>query len=238
MNQRFREIATEFPSESSNKLVYKFLYREIMSLDLKPGTRLNLSQLSKELEVSRTTLRDAVLTLVDENLVEKTHDNKFIVNELKTKEVANLYASRRIIECGAAEILCEIITEEGIEVFNSLLDQMEQAVKTFDFDLFSKLDQAFHKNIVLQCNNEFLISMYKIIAGHIQRYLNYTSFIDYPKDRTPFSPVIVRQHRLILHSLQQGIPANVTYLIRKHFSDAEKLFLYPDYRLTFTKTKK
>ncbi|NLL49724.1 MAG: GntR family transcriptional regulator [Eubacteriaceae bacterium] len=238
MNQRFREIATEFPSESSNKLVHKFLYREIMSLDLKPGTRLNLSQLSKELEVSRTTLRDAVLTLVDENLVEKTHDNKFIVNELKTKEVANLYASRRIIECGAAEILCETITEEGIKVLSSILDQMEQAVKTSDFSLFSKLDLAFHKNIVLQCNNEFLISMYQLIADYIQRYMNYTSFIDYPRDRTPFSPVIVRQHRLILHSLKQGIPANVTYLIRKHFSDAEKLILNPDYRLTFTKTKK
>ncbi len=115
MNQRFREIATEFPSESSNKLVYKFLYREIMSLDLKPGTRLNLSQLSKELEVSRTTLRDAVLTLVDENLVEKTHDNKFIVNELKTKEVANLYASRRIIECAPPKFCAKSLLKKELK---------------------------------------------------------------------------------------------------------------------------
>jgi len=209
-----------------------------MSLDLKPGTRLNLNQLSKDLEVSRTTVRDAVLSLVDEHLIEKTSDNKFIVSELKTTEVANLYASRRVIECGAAEILCEVITDGGIQVFNSLLTRMEEAMHASDFDTFSKLDLAFHRNIVTQCNNEFLISMYQNIVDQIRCYLSYTSFIDYPNDRTPFSPIIVRQHRLILRSLEQGIPANVTYLIQKHFSDAEKLILHPDYRLAFTRIKK
>lgn len=237
MNARFRDLAKEYPLESYNKLVYKFLYREIMSLDLRPGTKLNLSQLSKDLEVSRTTVRDAVLSLVEENLIEKTRDNKFTVSELKTREVANLYASRRVIECGAAEILCEVITEEGIRIFNSLLNKMEDAMKSSDFDTFSKLDLAFHRNIITQCGNEFLISMYQNITDQIQRYLSYTSFIDYPNDRTPFSPTIIRQHRLILRSLEQGIPANVTYLIQKHFADAEKLILHPDYRLTFTKTK-
>lgn len=233
MNQHFRDLLDKYPNESSLKLVYKYLYREIISLDMRPGLKLNLAKLAGELNVSRTTVRDAVLLLTDEHLVYKTSDNKFYVSELKTTEMKNIYAARKIIESGAAQILCELITDDQIHIFRSLLEEMKKVIDCVDYEEFSKLDMIFHRNIVTFCENEFVISMYEHISDQINRYINYTSFNDYPKNRSPYMPMILRQHSMIVNSLEHGLPENVTYLIHKHFTDAEKLLLHPQYHLPF-----
>jgi DNA-binding GntR family transcriptional regulator len=200
---------------------------------MRPGVKLNLAKLANELSVSRTTVRDAVLMLTEEHLVNKTSDNKFYISELKTTEMKNIYAARKIIESGAAQILCELITKEQIQIFHSLLDKMYESVNAIDYEEFSRLDMIFHKNIVTYCENEFVISMYEHISDQINRYINYTSFNDYPNKKSPFMPMILRQHSMIIYSLEHGMPENVTYLIHKHFTDAEKLLLHPQYHLPF-----
>jgi DNA-binding GntR family transcriptional regulator len=200
---------------------------------MRPGIKLNLAKLANELSVSRTTVRDAVLMLTEEHLINKTPDNKFYISELKTTEMKNIYAARKMIESGAAQILCELITKEQIQIFHSILDNMHKSINVIDYDEFSKLDMTFHKNIVTFCENEFVILMYDQILDQINRYINYTSFNDYPNNKSPFMPMILRQHSMIVHSLEHGMPENAAYLIHKHFTDAEKLLLHPQYHLPF-----
>lgn len=232
MKASFKELVDKNPSESSLKLVYKYLYREIISLAMPPGAKINHTKIANDLDVSRTTVRDAVLMLLNANLVEPLPNQGFRVSPLKVKEMSELYATRKIIESGAAKILCEKITAEQIQQLYQLLKEMEVSLAEKDYENFAQLDSCFHRSIVEFCGIPYLVSMYQSIADIISRYIAFTAYINNPTNITPQTPLMLRQHRMILTSLELGMTENVTNLIEKHFVDAEKSLLHPYFHLS------
>lgn len=231
MIQNFRELMDNNPTESSLKLVYKYLYREIISLSMPPGAKINHTKIANDLEVSRSTVRDAVLMLVKANLVEQLPNQGFCISHLNKKEMSDLYTTRKIIESGAAKILCETITKPQIEYFDRLIFEMEKAIEENDFETFAQLDCAFHKSIVEFCGIQYIISMYDSIADLIIRYIAFTAYT--PQSTKPQTPIMLRHHKMILTSFEYGMTENVVNLIEKHFNEAEKSLLHPEYHLSF-----
>jgi DNA-binding GntR family transcriptional regulator len=232
MNPRFKELVEKNPSESSLKLVYKYLYREIISLSMSPGAKINHTKIAHDLDVSRTTVRDAVLMLLNANLVEPLPNQGFRVSHLKVKEMGELYATRKIIESGAAKILCEKISKDQIQKLHLLIKDMELSLTEKDYEAFAYLDSAFHRSIVEFCSIPYLVSMYQSIADIISRYIAFTAYINNPTNITPQTPLMLRQHSMILTSLELGMTENVANIIEKHFVDAEKSLLHPYFHLS------
>ena len=111
MKHLFRKLIEENPSEPTVKIVYKCLYKNIISLHLLPGSKINLSKISEELNISRTTVRDAAFLLsTNTKLVELRSNQGFFVSNLNIKEMNDVCVSMTIIEVGSAQILCEKIT--------------------------------------------------------------------------------------------------------------------------------
>ncbi len=230
MIQSFRELLDKNPAESSLKLVYKYLYREIISLSMPPGAKINHTKIANDLDVSRSTVRDAVLMLAKANLIEQLPNQGFCVSHLNKKEMSDLYTTRKIIESGAAKILCETITKSQIDYFHSLLLDMERTIEETDFETFAQLDCAFHKAIVEFCGIPYIISMYDSIADIILRYIAFTAYT--PQNTKPQTPIMLRHHKMIVTSFEYGMTENVVNLIDKHFNDAEKSLLHPEYHLS------
>jgi len=229
MIQNFRDLIDKNPAESITKLVYKYIYNEIISLSMPPGAKINHTKLANDLEVSRTTVRDAVLLLMNSNLVEPLPNQGFRVSPLKIKEMSEIYATRKIIETGAAKILCEKITNEQTEHFNNLLHRMKEVTEQQDYESFAILDSEFHKCIIKFCSNQYIISMYKSIEDIIFRYIAYTA---YPQNISPHTPLMLRQHFMIFTSIQLGMTENAVNVLEKHFTDAEKSLMFPYYHLS------
>lgn len=233
MNPQFQELLTKNPQESSLKLVYKYLYHQIISLAILPGAKINITKIAKELEVSRTTVRDAVSLLVDTTLVEPQPNQGFSVKKLNIKEMSELYATRRIIETGAAKILCEKITPDQIHTLHTQVSAMEQALLENDYELFAVLDCTFHQSIVTFCDNQFVISAYASIFDFIFRYIAYTAYLNYDYDRAtiPSTSIMLRHHKMIALALENGMSDNVATVIDRHFTEAEKSLLQQNYYL-------
>ncbi len=236
MDQSFFDLISRYPSEPIVKLVFKYLYWEIISLRMVPGTKINMAKLAEELDVNRSTVRDAILMLVESNLVNSQPNQGYSVSYLNIKEMNDLYTARRYIESGAVRILCEIITKPQIDNFKELLQKMETATANFDYMQYSLYDSKFHELIVLYCENNYFIKFYETLVDIIKRYISYTSYKALESDSeyntmSTILPLMIRQHSMIANSLELGLPDNAVTVLENHFNDAVRLQLHPDYHI-------
>lgn len=231
MKQLFKKLIEENPLEPTVKIVYKCLYKEIISLHLLPGSKINLSKISEELDVSRTTVRDAAILLSTNTKLVKMQSNQgFFVSNIDLVEMDNICTCRTIIETGAARILCEKITSEQIKFFYDLANNMNICVHENKLKEYANIDILFHKSIIDFCENKFVSKMYYKISDLISRYIFYTVYF---KNINDFAPLL-RHHNIIVHSLENSLINDVDLAIRKHCSDSQKFLAQSDSFLLYS----
>ena len=226
MKELLKQLIENNPSEATVRLVYKCLYNEIILLHMLPGSKINLSKISNELNVSGTTVRDAAIMLLKDDLVNMRSNQGFFVNKLNIKEFTDIITAKKIIEPNAAKILCENITSVQINAFKNLLLFMETALKKNDYREYINLDIIFHKSIVDLCGNEYINAMYTSIFDIIKRYKLYLSkYLN--KDNSDLK-ISLRQHTNIVKCFENTNIENAYSLSKIHIENCEKLFQITD----------
>ncbi len=110
---------------SGAQLVYEELLARIQDLRLEPGRRLYEPELSTELGVSRTPLREALRLLLAEDLLEQLPTGGMVVRRLSTRDAAELYAVRARLEGLVAGAAAARVTEGDLARLHSLLERNE-----------------------------------------------------------------------------------------------------------------
>ena len=148
------------------------LYRLIVDEnEFKPGDQLpNENDLSLKLNISRTTLREAVRILALQGVVTVLRGKgTFVSNEIPSANAPNLEVIKRanhrlrdlleariIFEPEIARMVCSIsLGEENERIIHSGLDNTE-------------MDQKFHKAIIQASHNEFFLQLLPVISSGIQ----------------------------------------------------------------------
>ena len=83
---------------SGGQVVYAELKRQILTLELAPGTRLYEPELARQLQVSRTPLREAIKLLLAEDLLEQLPTGGVVVPLLSARDIEELYTVRAALE--------------------------------------------------------------------------------------------------------------------------------------------
>ncbi len=151
----------------------------------------NENELSQELGVSRTTLREAIRTLISNGvLVVKRGKGTFVadqidqysqdieVNDFLKKKVTlrDLYETRLIFEPEAAALACKRATDEEIAEILRLGEICQSEIKKDPSDKKRiESESAFHGAILKSSHNEFLGQFLPILTNTIQKTieLNY-----------------------------------------------------------------
>lgn len=137
---RSRQTAHEFVRET--------IRRSILSGELPGGTRLVQAELAEALDVSTTPVREALRDLASEGLVQLDAHRGGIVRELQPDELTEIYEIRKILEPEAMRLAVGRITDEALQRFEDLHEQMQQSDSAVDF---------------LLLNREFHLSMYDAV---------------------------------------------------------------------------
>jgi DNA-binding GntR family transcriptional regulator len=130
---------------SARAQAYDRLRDAIVSLRLKPGERIADAQLAQELGVSRTPVREAILQLADEGLLEIVPQHGTFVAPISLEAVREAQFVREALEVAALREVVERITDAELDELDALL--AEQASAT-DPARFYTLDQAFHRRLM------------------------------------------------------------------------------------------
>ena len=169
------------------------LLQRILSGELEPGGRINESQISLELGVSRTPLREALMTLEREGFVRSEVNRGFIVAEPSSHEAREIYPILWTLE-GLA------LRETGL-LAATILPKLERINQEFaELNLEPKqaiqLDSDFHDTLISRCPNVRLLELVRSHRQLLQRYEHIQI------GEVGLIPHSVAQHAIIIQSLR------------------------------------
>lgn len=128
----------------------------ILAGELPPGSRLSVPELARQLQVSRSPVREAVLLLVGEGLAVEHSRRGVEVARLEMADVLELYDLRACIDGLAARLAAERMTSTDLAALRGVLDA-QGAAAVGDSRAFRELDARFHQIIVQTCGNARVI---------------------------------------------------------------------------------
>lgn len=134
------------------------LRRAIEIGQLQPGDRLVETELCRQLNVSRTSLREALRELQTEKLVNRV-PRGLIVTEISERDAVNIYRVRASLEGLVAEQFAEIATEFYINALVTVLDRLEWAYKSGNFEDILAEKRKFYDVICTGAQNEIVRDM-------------------------------------------------------------------------------
>lgn len=146
---------------TSRLRAYEFLRDNILSDPTRHGTFLNEQELAKEIGVSRTPVREALLLLVADDLVELIPQRGAYIPKAGPREVSDLFEVRRVVEKHAAGVVIGERTVPG-RVMGDLLGR-QQELEVDDpaaFKEFITLDRDFHQALVDAAGNRLFAALY------------------------------------------------------------------------------
>jgi len=125
-------------------VAYDQLRKWILNGRLKPGQKLDQAWLATHMRVSRTPLRQALLKLASERLIEAEPHRSAVVSSLSLVEIEDLYQSRRVLESMLAEVGAARLSNADLRQMRDALAMQDKAVKAGNPDRFTELDREFH----------------------------------------------------------------------------------------------
>jgi DNA-binding GntR family transcriptional regulator len=123
---------------------YQFLRREIIDAKLLPRAPLSEQELSEQLGVSRTPIREALIKLADEGLVDIYPQFGSFVAPIKLSEVFDSQFVRESLECAAMERAVERMTDAQDAVLRAIIDTQRRAQRSGDATTFFEADERMH----------------------------------------------------------------------------------------------
>jgi len=142
--------------------VYKDIKSKIICLQLKPGEKIFETEIAQDLKISRTPVREALLILENEKLVECDGRLGFVVRKLKTKEIEEYFSIRKAFEAFAAPFIIERITDSEIEELKKNITEAQDYLKINDFNNIVRCETKFHEILWGATKSEIF---FQIISG-------------------------------------------------------------------------
>ena len=137
--------------------VYEYIEEQIIKGTLLPGERINENTICEELDISRTPVREALIQLTAEGILESKARKGFIIKAVQEKEVVEYYAVIGVLDGFAAQLACPLLTEKDFADLDFYVDAMDLAIKNENFEMYRK-QQLFHQIYIDLCGNNALIN--------------------------------------------------------------------------------
>ncbi|MEO6986265.1 MAG: GntR family transcriptional regulator [Paralcaligenes sp.] len=163
-------IATELDRDRQvAPQMYELLRDKIVSLELSPGTPLSRIELSAQFGVSQTPVREALLRLAEERLVDVFAQSATRVSLIDTRVAEEAHFLRRAIELEIVRDLALHNTVELLANLQALLDRQVLLRDSQDLSGFAETDQAFHRYMYEATGKKALWKLVGSRSGHIDR---------------------------------------------------------------------
>lgn len=189
--------------------VYANLRDAIIRAELEPGRRLSENELAASLGVSRTPVREALVRLRDERLVEIVPQLGTYVSPISTRAVGDAQFIREALECAAVRAAALRVTDEDIEGLEQNLTAQERARDAADLDAFYVLDEQLHQAICdLSGHGVWAIS--QRAKGHLNRIRRLS--LPMPS----YLAEMIAEHREIVARLDDRDPDGAETALRHH----------------------
>ncbi|MGE7664693.1 GntR family transcriptional regulator [Ureibacillus composti] len=152
------------------EFVYNLLKKMIFDWSLSPGQKINISHLTREINISAIPLREALSRLNSEKLVILEPNKGYRVSGmLDAESITKMLEARILLETHAIRNIIRLNNLSVIKEMTELTEQMYSISGSINKKIldFTHLDQQFHHSIMKAGGNSFLYEAYEAMHCHL-----------------------------------------------------------------------
>lgn len=195
--------------------VEQALREAILALALPPGTVLQRAELAERFGVSQTPVRDALLKLGEDGLVDIYPQHATIVSRIDVPAALRAHFLRRALEL---EIVRELASRDAdalvpvLALLRERIAQQKKALAARDYSTFIDLDRAFHRAMYEAAGYAELWPLIRQRSGHVDR-LRRLHLPTRGKGQD-----ILRDHQAIVDAVARREPEAAAAALRSHLA--------------------
>src|SRR3954471_19085506 len=192
--------------------VFERLRGMIIALDLPPGSPLSRAMLATQFGVSSTPIRDTLMRLAEEGLVDVFPQHATVVSRIDVRHAQQAHFLRQALELEIVRTLALASDKPLVAKLDQSILRQQQLAKAGDFESFMAADNDFHAELYAAADKHDLWTLVRSRSGHIDRL----RLLHLPSPGK--AQDIVRHHRLIATAIGAGAPDQAQTHLRTHLS--------------------
>ena len=200
---------------------YFIIKQKIFDFDLFPGQIVSDYLLSKELNMCRTPIRQALMRLEGDGLLEEQAGKKnYRISEITSDDIKDLFDFREGIESTAFRLAWRShISPEQLAALQDLTDRMKESLAAGQAKEHFSFDQQFHNQLVALSGNKRLIKANDEILLQLTR-MRFLSFLD-----SSLQDKACLKHQAILDAIREGSYEKGQQAIIDHIRSSEEDYI-------------
>jgi DNA-binding GntR family transcriptional regulator len=201
--------------------VASYIRELIMAGRLVPGEVVNIDSFAREIGVSATPVREALMVLVSEGFLVAEKHRGFIVASLDKQDIKDVFDVHAMIGGELAARAARQISPECLARLEQLQADIESAFERGDLGAADAANQEFHETVVNQADSAKLAWLFNIGVRFVP------TSVFYSEDRILPSKEhhSVVDHKAILAAMRQGDPEKAREAMSTHIAHSSELLL-------------
>jgi len=195
---------------SAVQQIYDALRHRIIHFELPPGTNIAKSDITAEFGVSPTPVREALLRLSNEGLVDIFPQSRTTVSLIDVQHAREVHFLRLSVEVEVVRVLADTIAREGLNELDNWIRRQMTELEVGDETAFKIADNSFHEEMFSLAGVQGLTRLIDARRGHYDRIRGL--FLNEPRRRE----TVVEEHLAIITALKVSDPAAAEAAVRGH----------------------
>lgn len=202
-----------FSHKTLREQVAIILRKRILSGHIKPGEKIKEVEISKEFNISRGPVREALRQIEQEGLIEYSANRGCTVKTLSPARMTEVYFIRSTLETLAVRIYSGNIRKSMVEKLDIIAGDIGAAAKRGDLNGIVENDEKFHETIVKEAGTDRLLKLWKNFEGD-NAAAYYTI---HEKGTIPSYERLEYNHRIIVEAFRTGKSDTICEVIQNHY---------------------
>ena len=204
------QITPRGPRETGRDYALRVLKENILHLELEPGSMVSENELAIQLGLSRTPVREALMSLSKVRLVEIYPQRGSAVSLIDYDLVEEACFMRRVLECAVVEIACQNVTREDKVELEDNVALQERYLRDGRLETLMQLDNELHRMLFRIARKEQSWEIMTSFTAHFDRVRSMS--LSTANDRN------VADHRAIVKAVIAGNAQQARQLMESHLS--------------------
>jgi DNA-binding GntR family transcriptional regulator len=208
---RAASATTDRPSGSLVEAAYQQIRRQILDNALPPGFQALEQELALKLGMSRTPVREALIRLQNEGLVEVIPRHGMRVLPVSAADMKEIYEILTSLEAMAAELVARRAPSAAeLEPLEHASRDMDRALQKQDLDAWAQADEQFHRSLIELSGNSKLAAIVYNYWDRAHRARMFTLRL------RPKPVASTREHMAVVQAIRKGDAVAARELHRAH----------------------
>lgn len=205
--------------KSLKEEIFDVIHKRIIAGKYAPGEWLRQEDISSQLGVSQTPVREALDLLVSSGLAERIPYRGVRVLQLTTEEIVDSYALRLLLESTAVAMTARNRTQEQLEVLVSLLEKTEALMSLNDMSAQMQLNREFHHAIVAAGGSTLMTRLYETVSHQFPDWMLYEYMFRHPELLQPSLTKEYQEHKAIVEAISAQYPEQAAQTVITHIKN-------------------